>query len=171
VCQSPDPKKELLVPVPKYNEEDNEIESITCESKKKLSKDQKAQLGLDIKHVLENCEITVLENNKVVCFKCMSDFFYDGAAQKCRRRKEYSTMQGCALTYDNVNCMFCQDNFQLDFSSGKCISKSEKIDFSKLDSGMGPQYQLENQDAQQREEQMNSQMYNWDQYNDEREEE
>lgn len=166
VCKSEDPKKELLVPVPAFSEDSSEIESISCESQSSLSKEQQTQLGLDVKHSLDNCEVTVLENGKVVCFKCLDKFFYDGSSQKCRRRSEYSTMQGCALSYDNTHCMFCQDAFQLDITSGRCLSRNRKVDFSKLDSGMGPQYDLENQAKQQRDEQMTGQMYNWDGYND-----
>jgi hypothetical protein len=171
VCKSPDTKNEedLIVPVPELDSETGEIKNISCENQKNLSNDQKKQLGLDVKEVLKNCEITVLEGNKVICYKCHDGFFYDGASQKCRHTAEYSTMKGCSLTYDNVHCMFCQNGMQLDITSGKCISKTHKIDFSKLDSGMGPQYNLENQAYNQREEQMQSQMYSSNSFSDEAE--
>ena len=170
VCKSPDAKDEtkLIVPVPDLDSETGEIKDISCQPQTDLTKDQKVQLGLDIKEALKHCEITVLEGNKVICYKCHDGFFYDGASQKCRHSSQYSTMKGCALTYDNVHCMFCQNGMQLDITSGKCLSKTHKVDFSKLDSGMGPQYSLENQAYQNREEQMQSQMYGGS-YNDEAE--
>ena len=148
-----------MVPVPKINSSTQEIESISCKNQTELSNDEKIQLGLNTKDVLSNCEITELENNKVVCYKCEDDYFYDGAAKKCRASIEYSTMKGCSLTFDNVHCMFCKDGMQLDITSGKCFSRRHKIDFSKLDSGMGPQYEDENSDDQNRDDQMLSQMY------------
>ena len=158
-----------MVPIPELDSDSGEIKSIACKSQKDLSKEEKTQFGLDTKDVLANCEITVLEANRVICYKCQKRYFYDGAAQKCRLSSEYSTMKGCALTYDNVHCMFCQNGMQLDITSGKCISKSHKIDFSKLNSGMGPQYELENQAISDRDEQMQSQMYGSNMYSDEAE--
>ena len=164
VCKSKGTGEELFVPVPDIDPSTQEIKSIACKSQTELSNDQKVQLGLTAKDVLENCEITELEANKVVCYKCKDDYFYDGAAHKCRATIEYSTMRGCSLTFDNVHCMFCKDGLQLDITSGKCFAKNHKIDFSKLDSGMGPQYEDEHQAVQDRDEQMQSQMYGSDKY-------
>lgn len=133
-----------MIPVPEKVKETNEILSIQCLPLKSLKKPQLDDLGLDPHNSLENCEATVLENGKVLCYRCAPNHFYDAAAQLCRKTEEYSTMQGCAVTYDNVHCVFCQSAWQMDFTSGKCIGQDRLVKFKNVDSGMGPQYEQEN---------------------------
>lgn len=130
-----------MVPIPSFSEDKSSLDSIECKALSALSQEEKIEFGLDHKDPLANCEITVLENNKVICYRCLDEYFFDGNANKCRKREEYSTMEGCEVSYDNVHCVFCQDDKQFDFTSGKCISKDHKIDMTKLNSQMGFQYQ------------------------------
>ena len=157
VCK--DFKNTNVVPIPKLNPETSEIETIECLDLESLDKDQKTQFGLDLKDVLLNCDTTALENNKVICYKCEEEFFYDGSSQKCRRSDEYSTMENCSLTFDNVHCQFCHRDTQMDFTSGKCISKKHKIEFNKLDTGMGPQFEQENLAVNQRHQDIQGRMF------------
>lgn len=133
----------MIVPVPVLVKETNEILSIQCLPLKSLTKPQLEELGLGHRVVLDDCEATTLEAGKVICYKCAPNHFFDAAAQKCRKTKEYSTMEGCAQTYDNVKCVLCQSAWQLDYTSGKCIGQDRLVKFKALDSGMGPQYEQE----------------------------
>ena len=150
VCK--DSAHESIIPVPTIDPDTSAVTDIECLPFKSISKEQHEQLGLNIKGQLDHCMATVLQDQKVICYKCDSGFFYDGAAHKCRETSDYSTMNGCALTYDNVKCMFCNNDKQLDIISGKCLDLKNRIEFKKLDSGMGPQYEQANQAINNRDE-------------------
>ena len=158
----------MIIPVPNMVKESNEILSIQCLSLKSLKKPQLDDLGLDQHGSLENCDATTLENGKVVCYRCSQNHFYDSAAQLCRKTKEYSTMEGCAVTYDNVHCVFCQAAWQLDYTSGKCIGQDRKVKFKNVDAGMGPQFEQENKSMAEGRTEFNQNMFNdANAYNDE----
>jgi hypothetical protein len=136
VCKSETGK--VILPDADVDPQSGEILSIECKPFEEVHKDLLQEMKIKDQTKFDNCEATIFENKQIMCFKCGEGFYYDGVHQVCRETKKFPGMEGCALTFDNSHCVFCNSDLQMDITNGKCISKDAQIDFNSFGDNQSP---------------------------------
>lgn len=130
VCtSSPDNPK---VPLTQNDPETDQILSADCVDYSSLNDEKKKELNLENEAKFENCEAMIYESGQVMCFKCAEGHYFEGKSQTCLPSESHPTLKGCVMTYDNLHCVLCGKNFQMNAMTAQCLGKDENVDYNKF---------------------------------------
>ena len=136
VCKSE--TEDVILPEADVDPETGEILSIECKKYEEVHEDLLEELKIKSPEKFANCEATIFENKQILCFKCSEGHYYDGMSQVCRSEKKVTGLEGCAMSFDNAHCVFCNSNLQMDVTTGTCVSRDKEIEYNQMGENQSP---------------------------------